>query len=206
MYIFSGIIEFAEPSEAKKAFKSMAYKMFHSQPLYLEWAPEDTFSTVKSIDVRHDTEKIIKTDETPKLEPDVKEAEIDDTPPEEDTTLFIKNLNFATREPAVRKHFEKIGEIHSVQVATKPGQNERVSMGYGFIQFKKKITLEKALKTLQLSELEGNKIELKRSHRTMKVDVQRKSTSKSQKQNGTKLMVRNIPFQANDSQLQDIFK
>lgn len=44
-----------------------------------------------------------------------------------------------------------------------PGQ--RLSMGYGFVQFYSKNATEKALKNLQLSTLDGKNIELKRSER-----------------------------------------
>lgn len=198
------IIEFAEPSEAKKAFKGLAYKMFHGQPLYLEWAPENTFTTEASGSAKE------KQTESPTVKQvvETKQEEEQDDLPEENTTLFIKNLNFSTREPGIKTHFEKLGDIHSIQVTMKNGLGERASMGYGFIQFKQKSTLEKALKVMQFSELDGNKIELKRSDRTLSTDTKAKRSTgtKSNKQNGTKMLVRNIPFQAKDSELQDLFK
>lgn len=36
-------MEFVEPSEARTAFKRLAYSKFKTSPLYLEWAPDDTF-------------------------------------------------------------------------------------------------------------------------------------------------------------------
>ena len=41
----TAIIEFGDPSEAKTAFTKLAYTKFKHLPLYLEWAPEDTFTT-----------------------------------------------------------------------------------------------------------------------------------------------------------------
>jgi multiple RNA-binding domain-containing protein 1 len=69
------------------------------------------------------------------------------------------------------QHFKKCGQIHEVSVARKkdlknPGQ--LISLGYGFIQFKKRTSTEKALKTLQRSVLNEHAIELKRSNRTIK--------------------------------------
>lgn len=37
------LIEFNERQEARDAFKKLAYKKFKTQPLYLEWAPDDIF-------------------------------------------------------------------------------------------------------------------------------------------------------------------
>merc|ERR1719183_1877376 len=33
------LVELAEPTEARKAFKALAYAPFKGQPLFLEWAP-----------------------------------------------------------------------------------------------------------------------------------------------------------------------
>lgn len=170
------LIEYMDPSEAKKAFKGLAYKMFKGQPLYLEWAPEQTFTSAQPSTSNEAKVEISaeKSEEPVKEEAKevVKETLVtNDDPPEEGTTLFIKNLNFKTVEATVFRHFEKIGAIHTVQVVMKPDPNNakaKTSAGYGFIQFKKRVSLEKALKTLQFSEIEGNKIELKRSDRTLK--------------------------------------
>uniref|UniRef100_A0A161MZX5 Rna-binding protein 19 n=1 Tax=Triatoma infestans TaxID=30076 RepID=A0A161MZX5_TRIIF len=40
----TGIVEFLEPSEARIAFKRLAYSKFKYLPLYLEWAPDDSLS------------------------------------------------------------------------------------------------------------------------------------------------------------------
>lgn len=218
------IIEFTEPTEARKAFKGLAYKMFKGQPLYLEWAPEDTFNsavkppTEKQVtdekktneDVPQEVKKIESKSISEPIEVEHEKEEVDDTPPEPNTTLFIKNLNFTTREPAIREHFKKIGPIHSIQVAMKKDPNnpeQRTSLGYGFIQFKTQKAFDAALKNLQFSTLEGNKIELKRSDRTLATDVTTaRKTVKSSSQTGTKILIRNIPFQAKESEIRDVFK
>jgi len=69
------------------------------------------------------------------------------------------------------QHFKTCGPIHEVSVAMKKDpKNPRqlISLGYGFIQFKKRADSEKALKTLQHSVLNEHAIELKRSNRTVK--------------------------------------
>jgi multiple RNA-binding domain-containing protein 1 len=38
------VVEFEEPGDARKAFKSLAYKRYQHVPLYLEWAPRGIFS------------------------------------------------------------------------------------------------------------------------------------------------------------------
>lgn len=43
--LHSGIVEFLDSGEAKKAFRNLAYSRFKSMPLYLEWAPVQVFKT-----------------------------------------------------------------------------------------------------------------------------------------------------------------
>lgn len=69
------------------------------------------------------------------------------------------------------QHFEKYGSVASVMIATKPNPKvpgERLSQGFGFVQFHKRTSADDALKYLQYSDLDGHKIEIKRSHRTLK--------------------------------------
>ena len=69
------------------------------------------------------------------------------------------------------QHFKTCGPIHEVSVAMKKdpkNPQQLISLGYGFIQFKKRADSEKALKTLQHSVLNEHAIELKCSNRTVK--------------------------------------
>lgn len=179
----TALIEFLEPSEAKAAFRKLAYSKFKDLPLYLEWAPENIFKSpsTKPMDLASlDTNKITnrpKLFSKPVIEtliesepiPEVDSGE-DEMEPELGTTIFLRNLNFATREQAVREHFQKLGTIHMVQVAIKKdpeNAQNRISLGYGFIQFKRKSVAEKALSTMQFTVIEGNNVELKRSDRML---------------------------------------
>ena len=200
----TAVIEFQEPSEAKRAFKNLAYSKFKNLPLFLEWAPEKTFKTdFDSKETKEESDEKSES-ENEEIKPKSEEKDEDEEVPEDGTTLFIKNLSFETRNDAVRNHFKEIGPIHMVQVVMK-GSSE--SRGYGFIQFKTKKAADKALKLLQFSELDGRKVELSRSDRKLQIDpsVVRKGV-KAIKQTGTKILVRNIPFQANVKEVRDLFK
>lgn len=60
----TAIVEFHEPSEARKAFMRLAYTKFHSAPLYLEWAPEDTFTTsLEDTKKEIEAEKVVEEEE-----------------------------------------------------------------------------------------------------------------------------------------------
>lgn len=233
----TAIIEFLAPIEARAAFKKLAYSRFKNLPLYLEWAPENTFKSITTNDVvklidehketnNNDNAKDVtvasnvsndkKTEKlTIQTHPmKIIDDEIDeDTPPETGTTLFLRNLNFTTRVPAIREHFHSLGPIHMIQVALKKNPEDpqnAISLGYGFIQFKRKATCDHVLNTMQFTTIDGNRVELKRSDRTLQSQEQsRKSMKKSVKigeQTGTKILVRNIPFQAKQSEVEEIFQ
>ena len=93
-----------EPAEARAAFKKLAYTKFESLPLYLEWAPIDTFSkpneTSGETQVPEETSSEVAGSAQPNQQQDlIDEAMV----PEPDTTLFVKNLNFDTTEEALKK-------------------------------------------------------------------------------------------------------
>lgn len=109
----TALIEFIEPSEARVAFTKLAYSKFKNLPLYLEWAPENTFlepynPTNTNVECKSPTTEEKITSEPLKVDKNNDEKKItneidDDDDPEENTTLFIKNLNFETREPAIKE-------------------------------------------------------------------------------------------------------
>ena len=148
----TAIVEFLEPTEARSAFRKLAYSKLNDTPLYLEWAPVDMFSKGKPSASSSAESK----DETG--------AGGQHDQPEPNAVLFVKNLNFATTDDVLRRHFESCGNILSATVAKKkdpkkPGQ--MLSMGYGFVQFATKNGATEALKQLQNSKLDEHVIELK---------------------------------------------
>lgn len=176
----TALIEFMTPTEARKAFLKLAYTKFKHVPLYLEWAPENTFKsesvsmkseTSKSEPMEEDVREVDQEQETEATEEVKEEDELADIPAEPDTLLFLRNLNFKTREDAIKDHFKKLGPIHSIQVAMKKdpyNPKEKISLGYGFLQFKKKASADKALREMAFTCIEGNQVELKKSDRILK--------------------------------------
>lgn len=130
--------------------------------------------TTKSTHMEEPEESYVVNEEA-KPKPNITKAEPeyddeDDTEPEPGTTLFLRNLKFTTEAETVREHFKHIGKIHHIQIAIKKDpDNPRIktSLGYGFIQFKQQSSLEKALKQMQTTDIDGNTVELKRSDRTL---------------------------------------
>nr|XP_039260926.1 probable RNA-binding protein 19 [Styela clava] len=204
----TAVMEFLEPSHARQAFMTQAYRKFHFQPLYLEWAPTNIFS--KSYDdFTKDEELTDKTDVDETINPESEENQMGEENLEEGTTIFVKNLNFDTAEENLRNHFCKCGQIYNCTISKKKThkKEELLSMGYGFVQYYKKSDAEKAIKTLQHSMLDGHKLELKLSKRTTKetvLDSRKKQIEK--KQTTAKILVRNVPFQADKKEIVSLFK
>lgn len=197
------LIKFADSSEARVAFKKLAYTKFKHVPLFLEWAPENTFRNSEE-QADFDKKHIVTVAQTAEKVEDESQSI-----PEANSTLFIKNLNFETSEEKLQSIFNSMGVVHSIQIAKKKGiDGKSIQLGYGFIQYKQVSAADKALKILQGKEIDGHKIELKRSDRTTNLPTasSRKSANKTEQKESTKIMVRNIPFQANMAELRLLFQ
>ena len=81
-------------------------------------------------------------------------------------------------------------------------------MGYGFVQFFKTSDAEKALKLLQGKKLSDHCLELKRSNRASQQSDSNETSKPKSIQSGstTKLVVRNVPFEATSREVEEIFK
>lgn len=124
------LVEFSHTNEAKGAFKNLAYSRFKSLPLYLEWAPIDTFVT-SGKHSETQASAIGKSAETRKVLPS-------DEPHQESATatLFVKNLNFSTTLAKLCEIFSPLSGYVNARIAEKTHKTgERVSMGFGYVEF-----------------------------------------------------------------------
>ncbi|NXS66603.1 RBM19 protein, partial [Pandion haliaetus] len=220
----TAIVEFLEPTEAKQAFTKLAYSKFHSVPLYLEWAPMGVFFSPapqkKTLEVPEkegkarlvpvgfilfvSDEAMTGSEETAAQEEEEEEEEEESIP---GCTLFIKNLNFATTEDTLKETFSKVGAVKSCTISKKKDKaGTLLSMGFGFVEYKKPENAQKALRRLQGCSVDGHKLEVKISERAIRPAV--KSSRKKQtvkKQKTSKILVRNIPFQATVREIRELF-
>lgn len=83
-------------------------------------------------------------------------------------------------------------------------------MGYGFIQFKKAADANEAIKTMQNFNLDGHNLELKFSTKTKQQvtasNKQKQSKQSDLREKSSKIMVRNIPFEAKTREVQELFQ
>jgi multiple RNA-binding domain-containing protein 1 len=223
------LLEFTQINDAKKAFRSLAYKQFKGVPLFLEWAPIGIFDgRPKSSDVDEDetsnsdsemsAQRQANDTDTIKESKDHKEnAENEKREEEEDedeekvqkstTTLYVKNLNFVTTEDTLRAVFAKIGRIRSVSIAKRKVHDEIKSMGYGFVEFYSRDDALAAFKQLQGTVVDDHQLIIKFVKPKKRDDLssRRKQAEEEVTKTGTKILVRNVPFQANKKELFEIF-
>ena len=197
-----GVVEFLEASEAKAAFNSLAYSKFKGIPLYLEWAPVGSLAPPKES----------QADPLPAFIQNVDDEDKGGEAQETANTLYVKNLNFSTTPESFKSIFNGIDGIRSIRIATKrDAKKGMISLGFGFVEFKNPVSLNKAIDRLQNQVLDGHALHFSRSHhnqaglqqtlRTKTTDIPKWVSSAC-----TKLIVRNIPFEASEKEVRDLFK
>ena len=193
------LIEFHHPNEAKTAFRSLAYTRLYDTPLFLEWAPEGIFEGPPA-----------PASATQSLPSSSSNAS---TLPSAPTggTVFVKNLSFSTTSERLRQHCENLGipaKAASI-VAHKAGEKNGLSRGYGFVEFESIAAASKMLQKLHGSKLDGHALEAKLSTRASASFDEpglRSSSSSMQSQANTKLVLKNVPFEATKKDLYELFK
>uniref|UniRef100_A0AAV2MRD7 RRM domain-containing protein n=1 Tax=Knipowitschia caucasica TaxID=637954 RepID=A0AAV2MRD7_KNICA len=199
----TAVIEFLEPTEAKRAFSKLAYSKFHHIPLYLEWAPVGVFVCKPEPEMEKKKERKIEVPE----EEEEEEEEEDEEHSVSGSTLFIKNLNFITTEETLQEKFAKCGKIIVCTISKKKDKaGKLLSMGYGFVQYQTAEAAQKAIRQLQHCNVDDHQLELKISERaTRSSEVTHKKKQIMKKQMGSKILVRNVPFQASVKEIRELF-
>ncbi|XP_068419297.1 probable RNA-binding protein 19 isoform X2 [Eschrichtius robustus] len=225
----TAIVEFLEPLEARKAFRHLAYSKFHHVPLYLEWAPVGIFSSPASqkeeprdapAEPAGKDRMEPETDaETPEGEKPTEgtahdtSAKMEEEEEEEEEslpgcTLFIKNLHFDTTEETLKGVFSKVGVVKRCSISKKKNKaGVLLSMGFGFVEYRKPEQAQKALKQLQGHVMDGHKLEVRISERATKPALtSARQKQVPRKQTTSKILVRNIPFQADSREIRELFR
>ena len=147
------------------------------------------------------------------------EEGVEEEGPEGSFTLFVKNLNFATTEEKLLVYFEsKTQGVRTVAIPKKTApvsaagkekdksssSNSGVlSMGYGFVEYSSVAQAKAALKAMEGTLLEGHRLQCKLSDKHL--TARPFSAANNNKQKRTKLVVRNVAFQATPKELKELF-
>jgi multiple RNA-binding domain-containing protein 1 len=197
----TAIIEFANIAQAKTAFMSLSYRKMKDSILYLEKAPKDLFKEGAVIDVPRTTAadkpgtKLSATD----LLEDAPEPEATNT-----ATLYVRNLNFTTTTERLTEAFKPLSGFRSAKVKTKIDPKRGVlSMGFGFVEFNNAEEATAALRAMDGHDLEGHTLQIKASHKGADAAEERRKEDAAKKAASTKIIIKNLPFEAGVSPLYD---
>lgn len=202
------LVKYGHSADAKRAFKKLAYRRFKHVPIYLEWAPLAAASESSS----SSTSAAEPTAPLPVETETLEEEEDTNAEGTVSSTVYVKNLNFATTEEILKDVFEKqVGGVRFVRIpkktaAAKKGSTEPqsvMSMGFGFVELSSQSAAEKAIQKLNGKLVDGHAWELSISSSQNKKQAVPKQ--KDGGKNPTKLIVRNVPFQATRTELLKLF-
>jgi multiple RNA-binding domain-containing protein 1 len=195
------LVEFAAASHGRAAFDALKYSRVGSSILFLEKAPEDVFTSAPSATVAAalaafapDNSKQSKLTTADLLE-GTPNADVDTS------TLFVRNLNFTTTNDVLRDAFSPLSGFLSAKVKTKPDpkrSGQILSMGFGFIEFHSKEDAQAALAAMNGYSLEGFKLDVRPSQKTLDEGAARRKQDKAKAaaMHQTKVVVKNLPFEA----------
>jgi multiple RNA-binding domain-containing protein 1 len=196
------LIQYFHVSDAKTAFRKLAYRRFKHVPVYLEWAPLFSVTTSKK-----PTSTSTPISDNMELEDaEDEDEETTDTVDGVSSTIYVKNLNFQTTEEILKQVFSKVaGEVRSVRIPQKvaPDQTKQMSMGFGFVEVASLAVAKTSISKLNGTLVDGYALQLALS--SSKQQSQKAPIKNSKTKNPTKLMVRNVPFQATRKELLKLF-
>lgn len=124
-------------------------------------------------------------------------------------SIFVKNLNFSTGDEAVKRVFQRAGAVRAVNIPLKQASGSKTSAssaGFCFVEFEETPAVEVALRELQGVIVDGHALEVSRQNpRLPQTSQPKKPKASSSTPQNTKLLVRNVAFQASAGELRELF-
>ncbi len=133
------------------------------------------------------------------------------------SSIYVKNLNFGTTDASLHKHFDKAvsaagARIVSAKVAKrKAADGKLLSLGFGFVEVDSADAAKVVAKQLQGSMLDKHKLQLQLSKHKAPAGAAGDGSSGGKKKRGkdeeagTKLVVRNVAFEATRKDIVGLF-
>ncbi|KAI9682244.1 MAG: Multiple RNA-binding domain-containing protein 1 [Caeruleum heppii] len=201
------MVHFSQVPQARAAFSILAYRRFKDSILFLEKGPKGVFSG--SLTTNADKESGLTVT---KAKPSTTDLLAADTASEviETTSLFVRNLNFVTTSDRLIDVFAPLDGFISARVKTKPDPKkpgQTLSMGFGFLEFRTKAQAQSALSAMNGYTLDGHQLLIRASHKGLDAAEERKREDDAKKAAGkkTKIIVKNLPFEATKKDIRSLF-
>nr|CRX79187.1 hypothetical protein ls5931a1_00023 [Leucosporidium scottii] len=194
------IVEMGDPSAASDAWRNLVYKKLGGSVLYLEKAAAGVWNGTSASPAPPPSATVSAASTA-------EDASAGSA--EEGSTLFVKNLSFATTSETLKAAFASLPDFLFARVQTKPNPKEAgrtLSMGFGFVGFRTAAAAAAALKAKDKFFLEGHQLEIKFAQRGKESSTPA-STSRSTKSTSTstKLIVKNVPFEVTRKEIRELF-
>ncbi|KAL8839376.1 MAG: hypothetical protein Q9170_001770 [Blastenia crenularia] len=202
------IVDFLQVDHARTAFRGLAYRKFKESVLFLEKAPKDLFS----LEIDMLSSKAVTSDGMGSTKPS--SSELANGPEQQlavnTSTLFVRNLNFSTTSERLREVFRPLNGLLSARVKTRPDPKkpgQLLSMGFGFLEFRTKEQAQAALAAMNGYSLDGHELLIKASHKGADAAEERRREDTVKKVAGrrTKIIIKNLPFEASKKDVRSLF-
>ena len=219
------LVEYTEGADARRAFKALAFRKVHHVPLYMEWAPADTFGkdapgyadravTLTNVKSHQKGAGLVRPSAAALQGAEGNGEGEDNAAPL--TSIFVKNISFGSTDAGLRKLFSAAatkvgGSVRTVRIARHKGKTgEMLSRGFGFVDVGDVNVAKKLLEACQGVELDGHALQCQLSRPQEGGGM---GAGKSGKESDapipkglskTKLVVRNLAFDANIKELRQL--
>ncbi|KIL64369.1 hypothetical protein M378DRAFT_595167 [Amanita muscaria Koide BX008] len=206
------VVEFERADEAAKAFRAVAYRRLGNSVIYLEKGPlgmftEDPTAVKSQPEQPSSTFPVVKVPEQVARDATDQEEELPSITG--GTTLYVKNLSFATTQQRFEKVFQHLPSFAFARIQTKPDSKRpdgpRMSMGYGFVGFTEVEGAKRAVKSMQGFVLDGHALHVKFAGRGAEQDEKGKDGRAISKSKTAKIIIKNVPFEATKKDIRDLF-
>eukprot|EP00915_Cephaloidophora_sp_WS-2016_P003680 GHVH01004951.1.p1 GENE.GHVH01004951.1~~GHVH01004951.1.p1 ORF type:complete len:728 (+),score=119.93 GHVH01004951.1:1215-3398(+) len=221
------IVEYMDDADANAAFHKLLLTPLKTPgkrnliPMYLEWAPISTFDGsaegLEAADLLDTSELLEAAESTVKVEDETK-AE-DETKVEEydsEHYLYVANISFKSSADDLRVLFSTQRGYKGFKLSTKKRTNRdgsiiELSSGFGFCYFDTAENMKNSLQKMNGVSVDGHllSLEVAKQKAGIKPEREVKSESGALMYKGvtvtSKLIVKNLPFQATEADVKKIF-
>lgn len=196
-----GIVEMGDATAASDAWRNLLYKKLGGSVLYLEKAAAGVWDGTSAFSPASPAVAVPAPSTSEHTSPGGAE---------EGSTLYVKNLSFATTSETLKAVFASLPDFLFARVQTKPNPKEAgrtLSMGFGFVGFRTAAAAAAALKAKDKFFLEGHQLEIKFAQRGKESSTPGSASKPSKSTStSTKLIVKNVPFEVSRKEIRELFR
>ena len=199
------IVELANKVQARAAFGALAYRKHKDSVLFLERASRDLLKSETSIDQAPTGVK------DPKLAADDFTQDQAENHQVDTSTLYVRNISFSTSDQRFKETFSRLDGLVSAVIKKKPDpkiEGNFLSMGFGFLEFRSANQAKAAFLAMNGHNLDGHELVIRASNKGLDAAAERRKDdiADKKKQRKTKIIVKNLPFEASKRDVRNLFK